>query len=147
MTTVNEVVNFWLDEVEQQWSSEGTDLATLIDPLQDRLSSSLVAKFALATAIKASIDDDTKIAILRVDQVTQFEDYVELRAMLQGIAGIQGVQLRSASGATLEFRIFAQSHLAQVKSVVDLKRRLKPVDKMDAKEDADSSPLWHYQWN
>ena len=139
--------NFWLDEVEQQWSSEGTDLATLIDPLQDRLSSSLVAKFALATAIKASIDDDTKIAILRVDQVTQFEDYVELRAMLQGIAGIQGVQLRSASGATLEFRIFAQSHLAQVKSVVDLKRRLKPVDKMDAKEDADSSPLWHYQWN
>jgi hypothetical protein len=111
------------------------------------LSSSLVAKFALATAIKASIDDDTKIAILRVDQVTQFEDYVELRAMLQGIAGIQGVQLRSASGATLEFRIFAQSHLAQVKSVVDLKRRLKPVDKMDAKEDADSSPLWHYQWN
>ncbi len=139
--------NFWLDEVEQQWSSEGTDLAILIDPLQDRLSSSLVAKFALATAIKRSINDDSKSAILRVDQVTQFEDYAELRAMLQGIAGIQRVQLRSASGATLEFRIFARSHLAQVKSVVDLKRRLKPVDKMDAKEGADSSPLWHYQWN
>ena len=85
--------NFWLDEVEQQWSSEGTDLAILIDPLQDRLSSSLVAKFALATASKRSIDDDSKSAILRVDQVTQFEDYAELRAMLQGIAGIQRVQL------------------------------------------------------
>jgi len=140
--------NFWLDEIEQQWSSQGTDLAVLVDPLQDRLSSSLVEKFALAARIKAP-SDDRQSAILRVDQVTQFDDYVELRAMLHSIAGIQSVQLHSANGATLEFRIFAQSHLAQVKSVVDLKRRLQPVDGIDTEQeiDPDNRPLWHYQWH
>ena len=141
--------NFWLDEVEQQWSSEGDDLAALVDPLQDRLSSSLVAKFALASDIERASDDAHQSAILRVDQVTQFDDYVELRAMLQAIAGIQRVQLHSANGDTLEFRIFAQSHLTQVKSIVDLKRRLQPVDDIDTEQDIDldDGPLWHYQWH
>jgi len=141
--------NFWLDEVEQQWSSEGANLAGLVDPLQDRLSSSLVAKFALASSIKGASDDANQSAILRVDQVTQFDDYVELQAMLQAIAGIQRVQLHSANGATLEFRIFAQSHLAQVKSILDLKRRLQQVEDIDTEKniDADDGPLWHYQWN
>ena len=141
--------SFWLDEVEQKWSSEGSDLAALVDPLQDRLSSSLVEKFALANSIKSQTDDARQSAILRVDKVTQLEDYAELLSILQAIAGIQRVQLHSASGSTLEFQIFAPSHLAQVKSVVDLKRRLHAVDGTAADQgiDPDDRPLWHYQWN
>jgi hypothetical protein len=141
--------NFWLDEVEQQWSSEGADLAVLVEPLQDRLSSSLVAKFALATNIKNQNDTAVQSAILRVDQVTKFEDYGELQSMLQTIAGVQSVQLHSARDSTLEFLIVAQSNLAQVKLIVDLKRRLRAVDDMGTGKDidADDTPVWHYQWH
>lgn len=141
--------NFWLDEVEQQWSSQGSDIALLVEPLQDRLSSSLVAKFALDTRIETPHDEAKKSAILRIDQVVQVGDYVEIQAMLQTISGIEKVQLHSANGSTLEFRIFAQSHLAQVKSVVDLKRRLQAVDDVatDQGIDPNDSPVWHYQWN
>jgi hypothetical protein len=140
--------NFWLDDVEQQWSSQGADLAALVDPLQDRLSSSLVAKFALST-IESQDEDLPQSAILRVDQVIEFEDYVELQTMLQGIAGVQSVQLYSASGSTLEFLILAQSHLTQVKSIIDLKRNLRAVDSIGAAQgiNRDDTPLWHYQWN
>ena len=140
--------SFWLDNIEQKWSSEGADLAALVDPLQDRLASSLVAKFALAVNVK-DLDGVLQSAVLRVNQVTQFEDYLELREMLQAIEGIQRVQLHSASGATLEFKLFTQSNLAQVKSIVDLKRRLKLVDTSEAQAtiDEDEIPLWHYQWN
>lgn len=140
--------NFWLDDIEQQWSSEGTDLAALVNPLQDRLASSLVAKFALAASAKG-LDNTLQSVILRVDQVTQFEDYVELFEMLQAIPGIQRVQLHSASGATLEFKLFAQSNFAQVKSIVDLKRQLKLVSNNALQQaiNLDDKPIWHYQWH
>tara|TARA_B110000914_G_scaffold137487_1_gene120295 strand:- start:4469 stop:5527 length:1059 start_codon:yes stop_codon:yes gene_type:complete len=140
--------NFWLDEVEQTWSSQGANVATLVDPLQDRLASSLVAKFALTTSAQSPSDDVSQSAILRIDQVTQIDDYVDILAMLKTIAGIQRVQLHSANGSTLEFRIIAQSQLAQVKSIVDLKRRLQAVDDTAiAQTDASKRPVWHYQWN
>jgi hypothetical protein len=141
--------NFWLDGVEQQWSSQGADLVALVDPLQDRLSSSLVAKFALSTSIESQAEDLPRSAILRVDQVIEFEDYVELQKMLQGIAGVQSVQLYNASGSNLEFIILAQSNLAQVKSIIDLKRNLRAVDSIGVEQgiNADDRPLWHYQWN
>tara|TARA_B110000503_G_scaffold74848_1_gene115568 strand:- start:10353 stop:11459 length:1107 start_codon:yes stop_codon:yes gene_type:complete len=141
--------NFWLDDVEQQWSSQGADLAALVEPLQDRLSSSLVAKFALSTSIENQAEDLPKSAILRVGQVIEFEDYVELQTMLQGIAGVQSVQLYSANGSTLEFIILVQSQLAQVKSIIDLKRNLRAVNSIGAEQgiNTDDTPLWHYQWN
>ena len=141
--------NFWLDEVEQTWSSEGANLATLIDPLQDRLASSLVTKFALTTSVQSPNNKASQSAILRVDQVTEIDDYVDILTMLETIAGIQRVQLHSANGSTLEFRIFAQSQLAQVKSIVDLKRRLQAVDDVANPQgiDAVNTPVWHYQWN
>lgn len=140
--------NFWLDEVEQQWSSEGADLAALVEPLQDRLSSSLVAKFALAANVKSQGDDAVQSAILRVDQVTKFEDYVALKTMLQTITGVKSVQLHSASNSTLEFLIVARSHVAQVKLIVDLKQRLRAVDDVGAEKSIadDDMPVWHYQW-
>jgi hypothetical protein len=141
--------SFWLDDVEQQWSSQGADLVALVGPMQDRISSSLVAKFALSTRIESQSEDLPQSAILRIDQVIELEAYVELQTMLQGIAGVQSVQLYSASGSTLEFIIQAQSHLAQVKSIIDLKRNLRAVDSVGAEQDinTDDTPLWHYQWN
>ena len=140
--------NFWLDEVEQTWSSQGANVASLVDPLQDRLASSLVAKFALTPSAQSPSDDASQSAILRIDQVTQIDDYVDILAMLNTIAGIQKVQLHSANGSTLEFRIFVQSQLAQVKSIVDLKRRLRAVDDIAiAQTDVSQSLVWHYQWN
>jgi len=147
--------NFWLDDVEQTWSSKGADLAALVDPLQDQLSASLVKKFALATSISNLSDDAHQSAILRVDQVNQFDDYVELQSMLQTMAGVQRVQLHSASNSTLEFLIVAQPNLSQVKSIIDLKRRLQAVDSTDSEQsinyqqgaDISDRPLWHYRWH
>ena len=144
--------NFWLDDVEQKWSSQGTDIAVLVEPLEDRLAASLVEKFALDSGAESLNDEARKSAILRIDQVTQVGDYVEIQAMLQTIAGIQKVQLHSAKGTTLEFRVFAQSNLAQVKSVIDLKRRLQAVEgtdivALDQSLDLGNNLVWHYQWN
>ncbi len=140
--------NFWLDGVEQKWSSQGSDLAALVDPLQDRVSASLVAKFALSTKAKGASNKLNNSVILRVDKVTQIDDYVALLFMLQTIAGIERVQLSSANGTSLEFRIFAQSNLAQVKSMVSLKRRLQAVEIAATQLSIapNNKPIWHYQW-
>ena len=144
--------NFWLDDVEQKWSSQGTDIAVLVEPLEDRLAASLVEKFALDTGAESLNDEARKSAMIRIDQGTQVGDYVEIQARLQTIAGIQKVQLHSAKGTTLEFRIFAQSNIAQVKSVIDLKRRLQAVEgtdivALDQSLDLGNNLVWHYQWN
>jgi hypothetical protein len=62
---------------------------------------------------------------------------------------VQSVQLYNASGSNLEFIILAQSNLAQVKSIIDLKRNLRAVDSIGVEQgiNADDRPLWHYQWN
>lgn len=140
--------NFWLDQVEQKWSSQGADLATLVDPLQERVSASLVAKFALSTELNSPVDKVSKSVLLQVDQVTQIDDYAELLSMLQTIAGIDRVQLHSANGTSLKFRLFAQSNLGQIKSVIDLKRRLQAVQSQTSAPSGDSSDglLWHYFW-
>ncbi|MDB4002784.1 DUF2066 domain-containing protein [Oceanospirillaceae bacterium] len=143
--------DFWLDDIEQQWSSQSADLAALTAPLQDHLASSLVAKFALATSVKNPDEAQLESVILRVDRVINFEDYVELKKILQALSGIQQVQLYSANGATLEFKLFAQSSLAKIKSIVDLKQRLKLVDNSEqeqflAQPGSSNDLIWHYQW-
>lgn len=143
--------SFWLDDIEQQWSSQTFELDALADSVSDRLTSGLVAKFALSTSVKNLDDTALETVILKVDEVVQFEDYVELREMLQGLSGIQRVQLYSASGRTLEFKLYTQSNLAKIKSIVDLKRRLKLVGRSDGDQsmdvqEGDSRLIWHYQW-
>lgn len=140
--------NFWLDDEEQAWSSKGSDLISLVDPLEDRLASSLVKKFALAAADE-SVPKASEKVILRVDQVTQFSDYIELRDTLQEVVGLERVNLHSVNGATFEFELVAKASLVQLQAIVELKRRLKPVEVEKELEvyPLEDQPVWHYTWN
>lgn len=139
--------NFWLDGAEQQWSSEGADLVDLVSPMQDRLTSSLVAKFALIEDDPSASLGTHDSAIIKVEQVTDFEDYVQLQALLANLDGVEKLQLYSANGSTLAYRVFAQSNLSQVKLTLDLKRRLRAVDDAALLFDSEVEPVWLFKWH
>lgn len=139
--------NFWVDNSEQQWASKGSNLEQLITPLQERLATSLVAKFALPSKTEAAVGLAVGQQVLvAVEQVSSLADYAQIQALLEGVSGVSHVQLYAANGAQLVFRLFTDSHLSQVKSTLELKRRLLPVDTEDSSQLSLTYPLWRYMW-
>jgi len=56
------------------------------------------------------------------------------------------VQLYAANGTQLVYRLFADGHLSQVKSTLELKRRLLPVENEESARLSLTYPLWRYVW-
>ena len=139
--------SFWLDNSEQQWASQGANLAQLITPLQERLATSLVAKFALPNKSEAAVGLAVGQQVLvEIDQVANLADYAHIQALMEGVSGVSHVQLYAANGTQLVYRLFADGHLSQVKSTLELKRRLLPVENEDSARLSLTYPLWRYVW-
>ena len=142
--------NFWLDEVEHEWSAKGADLTALVSPLQDRLAKGLVAKFILPGALKGATavteSQSLRQVLLVVEQVDSLDDYAQLQQALASMVGISHVRLYSADASKLTFRLLINSQLAQVKSALDLKRRLTLVAEAELIQMPSEVPIWHYKW-
>jgi len=139
--------NFWLDNSEQQWASKGSNLEQLIIPLQERLATSLVAKFAMPSKAEAAVGLAVGQQVLvEVEQVSSLADYAQIQALLEGVSGVSHVQLYAANVEQLVFRLFTDGHLSQVKSTLELKRRLLPVKNEDSSQLSLTYPLWRYVW-
>ena len=135
-----ELVGLWQFQFQgetQVFDGFSTDLEAYLNAPLERVTAQLAQYFAIVPEL-----DLAASVILRVDGISNLQDYSALVAYIGGLGLVDKVATSQVSGERLELRLGLVGDAQQLYELIALDRDLLPI----ASSTAVSSGLLHYRW-
>tara|TARA_B100001057_G_scaffold379907_1_gene385539 strand:+ start:292 stop:1503 length:1212 start_codon:yes stop_codon:yes gene_type:complete len=139
-TSSEELVGLWQFQFQgetQVFDGFSTDLEAYLNAPLERVTAQLAQYFAIVPELELAAS-----AILRVDGISDLQDYSALVAYIGGLGLVDKLATSQVSGDRLELRLGLVGDVQQLYELIALDRDLLPV----ASTTAVSSGLLHYRW-
>ena len=132
---------FFFQDSVQLFDGLDIGIESYLNAALNKVTTKLVNYFAINP-----FSNDIVLATLRVDGVSDLEEYSSLLDYLNTLGLLDGFVLSGMDGERLEFRVKARGDLEQLEGLIALDRDLKVIKDSERGGFDDDLPLLHYRW-